>query len=99
MSTADKIAKIGSGTKNAAIGIGVLAALAAVTWLGWKTYKGASAIAGAAKGVIAKDLNPASDENLAYRAVNAAIGGGDDYTLGTKIYDGVQWVKGLFGGG
>lgn len=36
-------------------------------------------------------LNPASTNNVVYRNL-----GTETDTLGTKVYDGVQWVKGLW---
>lgn len=70
------------------------AAGAAGLFVAWKLASaataGAQAVAGAARQVITKDLNPASDQNLAYRAVSsvtAAVTGDDSQTFGGWIYD------------
>lgn len=56
----------------------------------YNAKKAAGAVADTAKQVITKDLNPASDQNLAYRGVNglgAAITGDNSWSLGGWIYD------------
>lgn len=94
MSAADNIAKIGAGAKGVAVGVAVLA----VVFIGFKLYKGVSQTAAAVGDVFANDLNPASDENIVYTSVNKVIGCGDgDCSLGTKIYDAVQWFKNIGG--
>lgn len=66
-----------------------LIAVAAVYAI-YNAKKAAGAVADTAKQVITKDLNPASDQNLAYRGVNgvgAAVSGDSSWTLGGWIYD------------
>ncbi len=53
-----------------------------------------------AKDVVSTSLNPASEKNLAYLGVNKTIGavsGIDNFNLGSAIYDGVDWIQGLWG--
>jgi hypothetical protein len=98
MITAEKIAQIGGGTKNAAIGLGVLLVIGVVGYVGWKSYKGLSGAVTAATDFVTTDINPVSDKNIVYKDVNDVIGCGDgSCSLGTKIYDAVQWVKTLGG--
>lgn len=57
---------------------------------GYLIYKGVTKGAAGVKKVITENLNPTSDQNLAYRAASAVVQGltGDKTaTLGTKIYD------------
>ncbi len=101
MSTADKIAKVGTGMRGAAVGVAVLAATSVALFLGYKGYQTAKAAAEAvSKGAdaVGKALDPTADTNLAYRASNwvAGCGDGSQCTLGTRIADGVETVKGWF---
>ena len=83
--------------KDLAIAGAVLAGTAVVLFGLWKVKQGASAAADAVETVLTEKLNPASDQNLAYGGVNALIGCGDgSCSLGTKIADGVDAVKGWF---
>lgn len=62
----------------------------AVIYVVYNGKKAVSAVVDTAKNVVAKDLNPASDQNLAYRGVNKvgeAITGESNWTLGGWIYD------------
>lgn len=73
-------------TKDQAIAVAVLAGTATVVYALWKAKQGVEAVADFA----ARDLNPASSENLVYRGVNAvggAIAGDDSWSLGSAIYD------------
>lgn len=91
------IAKVGSGVKNVAVGIAVLTATAAAAWIAYKLYKGAGDAADTLKKVVTEDLNPASDKNLAYQAAGALVGCADgSCSLGTRIYDGVEWFNSLW---
>lgn len=100
MNAADKIAKVGTGVKAGAVGVAVLLATGAAVYLGYKGYQAAKATAAAVSAgadAVGKALDPTADTNLAYRASNAAIGCGDgSCSLGTKIFDGVEAVKGWF---
>jgi hypothetical protein len=70
-----------------------------VGFLAFRVYKTASNIAGAGgkvldaslpalKEIITKDLNPASTENVIYKAANVITGGDNSKSsLGTRIYD------------
>ena len=77
-----------------------LAALGAAAFVAWKAYKGAGAVgdkAAAAWDSVTESaakvggwVNPASDQNLVYQAVNAAgsgYTGQGDWTLGGAVYD------------
>lgn len=69
--------------KDVAIAVAVLAGTAIVVYGLWKA-------GGVVKKAVTEDLNPASDKNLAYSAVNAvggAITGDADWSLGSAIYD------------
>lgn len=82
--SADMLIKLALG----AVAVGVV-------WYGYKKISGA---AGAAVGsvvetvseVASTSLNPASDQNLIYRGINAvggAAAGSDSWSLGSWIYD------------
>lgn len=77
-------------------GTGVLATVAVVA-IGagaWWVYSN--------REMLAKKLSPLSQENVAYEGVNAAVQAvtGDKHaTLGTKVFDAVDTVKGWFGYG
>lgn len=76
--------------KDAAIAIAVLAGTGLVVYTAWKVKQGAEAVSDAVGEVITEDLNPVSDQNLAYRGVNAigaAISGDDSFSLGSWIYE------------
>lgn len=78
-----------SKTDNVKAGL-ILVAAAAVGYLAWRAYKGAGKAAQVVGRVITEDLNPASQNNLVNRAVNAtvqAVTGDSGATLGTKVYD------------
>lgn len=100
MSAAETISKVGTGTKNLAVGLAVIAVMAALGYVGYKTYKGAQAVgkaAGAAVDAVGAAVNPAADTNLAYRAANSLIGCGDgSCSVGSRIADGVDAVRGWF---
>lgn len=94
MGAVEKIAATGAGVKNIAIGVAVLAGIAAVAYLGFKLYRGAQAVGEAAgevvdwgRDVANTDLNPASEENLVNRGVHALLGSDGSWSIGTKIYD------------
>lgn len=72
--------------KSAAILGGVLI----VGFVGYKFYRGAVAVGDAAKVLVTEKLNPASDKNIVYDGVNAAlqaVTGQKNQTLGGWIYD------------
>ena len=76
-------------TDKQLIGLGVAAALVGGLAL-WQLRKAAAATAEFAEEVVTEDLNPVSDQNLAYRGVNgigAALTGEEDFRLGRWIYD------------
>lgn len=76
---------------------GVAAVVAGI--VAYKVFKTASAVSDAGgrivdgavaglKEIVTKDLNPASNENVIYRAANVLTGGDDKTTsLGSRIYD------------
>lgn len=75
--------------KDAAIAVAVLAGTGIVAYTVWKIKQGADKVGDAVGKVITEDLNPVSDQNLAYRGVNAigsAITGNSDFSLGSWIY-------------
>lgn len=85
--------------KDVAVGLAVVTGTGIVLYGLVKLKQGAVAVGDAVTHVVTKDLNPASDQNLAYRGANAVIGCADgSCSLGTKIFDGVQAVKGWFSG-
>lgn len=100
MITAAKISQVGTGTKNLAIGLAVLAATAGVIYAGYKVKQGldaAGTAAGKAVDAVGKALDPTADTNVAYKASNSLIGCGDgSCSLGTKVYDAVDAVRGWF---
>lgn len=78
----NSIAAVGGGVKNLAIGAAVLLGVVTVIYVAVKAKKAVAAVGTA--------VNPVDPENLANRAVTAAIRGitGDkDQTLGGLIYD------------
>lgn len=82
MSTATNVLN----TKAAAYGVAILVGTAVVYWIVNKLLDKASDAATAAGNAV----NPTSDQNLAYRGVNAvgsAISGDEHWTLGGWIYD------------
>jgi uncharacterized membrane protein YebE (DUF533 family) len=94
MSAVEKIATAGAGVKNLAIGLAVIAAGVAVGYVVFKGYKAAKAVKEAAgeawdytAGIVGKDLNPASEENLVNRAAHEALGSDGSWSIGTKLYD------------
>lgn len=87
-------------SKAAQIGIGVAVAAVAIYFI---AKKSGGAI-GDAVDDLAKKLDPTSDQNIFYRGVNAVgdvIDDGnrdnDSFSLGSKIYDVVDWAAGWFG--
>lgn len=93
MSAADSIVKVGTGTKNMAVGVAIIAATAALGYVGFKAYRGAQAVskaAGEAVDAVGAAVNPTADTNLAYRSVNAwgsTITGDNNFSLGSWLYD------------
>ena len=68
----------------------IVGAGVAVYLIATRAFKTGEKIVDAAKGVITKDLNPASSDNIVNRAVSAvggALTGQDDFSLGSWIYD------------
>ena len=69
------------------------AAIAGVAFVAWRLVKGAQQAGQAvsdALPAIGRAVNPTSDENLAYRGVNAvggAVAGDRNWTLGGWLYD------------
>lgn len=66
-----------------------VAGLGLAAFVGWRAYKAAGAAAGTLADV-ANAVNPFSDQNLAYRGVNAigaSITGDKDFNLGTAVYN------------
>lgn len=118
MINADKISKAGSGLKDISIGLAIIAAMAAVVFVGYEIKKGIDAVghakdavgkaigdavhsgvryAGHAADAVGRAVDPTADTNLAYKASNNVVGCGDgSCSIGTKVYDGVQSVKGWF---
>lgn len=83
--------------KDLAVATAVLAGTAVVLFGLWKVKQGAGAAADAVEEVLTVKLNPVSDGNAVYGGVNALIGCADgSCTLGTRIADGVDAVKGWF---
>lgn len=73
-------------TKAAAYGVGVLVGGAVLYWV---VSKALDKAAGAAEAT-AQAVNPTSDQNLAYRGVNAvgaAVSGDPSWSLGSWLYD------------
>lgn len=69
--------------KDVAIAVAVLAGTAVVLYGLWQAKR-------IVVKAVSEDLNPASDRNLVYGAVNAvggAIAGESDWSLGSAIYD------------
>jgi len=59
----------------------------------WKLKQGAQAVAEFTEEVVTEDLNPTSDQNLAYRGVNgigSALTGEEDFRLGRWIYKAIH---------
>ncbi len=85
--------------KDVATGIAIIAGTGLVLYVGWKAKQGVEAVGDAVSQAVTKDLNPVSDQNLAYRATGALVGCSDgSCSLGTKIFDAVESVKGWFSG-
>ncbi len=81
-------------TADSAKAVAILAGTAAVLFLAVKLYQGSKAAAERVEKVVTEDLNPASDQNLAYKATNAvgaAVTGDKDFSLGVWIY---EWIHG-----
>ena len=78
-----------------------VAAVAGAGYVGWRIVAtvrdkvaAGTAVAGAvlesAKEILTTDLNPASDKNVVYRAVNAVggtVSGDEDFSLGSKLWE------------
>ncbi len=76
-------------TNKQMIGLGVAAVVVGGLAI-WQIKKGAQAAAQITEEVITEDLNPVSDQNLAYRGVNgvgAALTGDNEFTLGRWLYE------------
>ncbi|MFC3151801.1 hypothetical protein ACFOEK_12245 [Litoribrevibacter euphylliae] len=76
-------------TDKQLIGLGVAAAVVGGLVI-WQASKAAKAAAEFTEEVITEDLNPVSDQNLAYSGVNgvgAALTGDEDFKLGRWLYE------------
>jgi hypothetical protein len=79
---------------------GVSAVGSAVSHAGGAVVDGVVQAAGAvgdAAGAAAQAVNPLNNDNIINQGFDSAYQGitGSDGTLGSDVYDGVQWVKGL----
>lgn len=73
----------GASFKGWVVGVGIIVAVLAVGFVGWKLYS-------TGKKIVTEDLNPASDKNIAYSGVNslgAVLSGDSSFSLGSWIYD------------
>lgn len=73
-------------TADSAKAIAILGAAAVVGFVLYKAYSAGAKVLSAGADVLTHELNPASDQNLAYRAVNSVVPG-ENATLGTWLYD------------
>lgn len=83
--------------KDVAVGLAVVAGTGVVLYGLVKAKQAAGAIGDAVSHAVTQDLNPASDQNIIYRAAGAVVGADNETSsLGTKIFDAVQSVKEWF---
>lgn len=73
-------------TKAVTVGVGIIVGGALLYWVANKVIDKATSAAGA----VGDAVNPTSDQNLAYRGVNAigaAVSGDPSWSLGSWLYD------------
>ncbi len=92
-------------TDKQALAIGVAAIVGAglMYWQYRRIAGGAEEVITSVKDVagdVVTAINPASTENILYSGISkagAAMTGDNDWNLGGAIYDGVDWVRGIWG--
>jgi hypothetical protein len=82
------IATTGAGVKNLAVGLAIMAGVGALAYV---FTKGSKVV-----GAVATAVDPTNSNNIFNEGANAMLGlDNETASIGTKLYDGVQWVKGV----